>query len=569
MADEISKAIIDTLIAEAGGQGEESMRRVAETILNRSSIRGLSPEQVVQQPYQYTGYSNPGPGAVRSQNNPAVRAIAEAAWRTAQQPGDPTGGADHYYAPGTISQPSWARGMTPTGQFGGHNYYSSRPIPPGEIPNTVASALSVTQPRVAPNPITQSPDLAQMRNPIMSSSARNAQATPYPAPPRGMISPGNINPNNRPVVQNEDGTISTVRTISANLDGPEVLMPTVSPDGRIWTDDQAIDNYIRTGQNFGQFTTPDAATQFAQRLHTTQEGQYASPSNNTPLPRPRPSAPDIVTPTMASLNAQRPNVNASRAGDMLAASKTPYTPRLTDAGDNIYSYHIPDMTPTAIVGGIGSLTPNPARQRLPDIPRTIPGQSQIERAAANVRPAAPAASPSAVAPAQNMLSRDSVANAALGQRVATQMGQAFNPPENAPTRLVPKPIVQPTNVTRNQPPIQVVPAPQPQIRSAPVPALMSQGLAAQRMPIMASQQMGGGLPLMRSQPVSQAPLRVTVSGANSYSSPAATPVQSLQRQGLSDADAYALANQQSRERAYERVNGPDTRSDWFRDVTGG
>ena len=470
MADEISKAIIDTLIAEAGGQGEESMRRVAETILNRSSIRGLSPEQVVQQPYQYTGYSNPGPGAVRSQNNPAVRAIAEAAWRTAQQPGDPTGGADHYYAPGTISQPSWARGMTPTGQFGGHNYYSSRPIPPGEIPNTVASALSVTQPRVAPNPATQSPDLAQMRNPIMSSSARNAQVTP---------------------------------------------------------------------------------------------------SSNVPLPRSRPSAPDIVTPTMASLNAQRPNINASRAGDMLAASPTPYTPRLTDAGDNIYSYHIPDMTPTAIVGGIGSLTPSPARQRLPDIPRTIPGQSQIERAAANVRPAAPAASPSTVAPAQNMLSRDSVANAALGQRVATQMGQAFNPPENIPTRLVPKPIVQPTNVTRNQPPIQVVPAPPPQMRSAPVPALMSQGLAAQRMPLMGSQQMGGGLPLMRSQPVSQAPLRVTVSGANSYSSPAATPVQSLQSQGLSASDAYALANQQSRERAYERVNGPDTRSDWFRDVTGG
>lgn len=344
------------------------------------------------------------------------------------------------------------------------------PLPPAEIPNVVASALSVTQPRVAPNPATQSPDLAQMRNPIMSSSARNAQVTP---------------------------------------------------------------------------------------------------SSNVPLPRPRPSAPDIVTPTMASLNAQRPNVNASRAGDMLAASKTPYTPRLTDAGDNIYSYHIPDMTPTAIVGGIGSLTPSPARQRLPDIPRTIPGQSQIERAAANVRPAAPAASPSTVAPAQNMLSRDSVANAALGQRVATQMGQAFNPPENIPTRLVPKPIVQPTNVTRNQPPIQVVPAPQPQMRSAPVPALMSQGLAAQRMPLMGSQQMGGGLPLMRSQPVSQSPLRVTVSGANSYSSPAATPVQSLQRQGLSDADAYALANQQSRERAYERVNGPDTRSDWFRDVTGG
>jgi hypothetical protein len=52
------------------------------------------------------------------------------------------------------------------------------PLPPAEVPNAVASALSVTQPRVSPNPVTMSPDLAQMRNPIMSSSARYAQVTP-------------------------------------------------------------------------------------------------------------------------------------------------------------------------------------------------------------------------------------------------------------------------------------------------------------------------------------------------------------------------------------------------------
>lgn len=178
MAD-ISKAIIDTLIAEAGGQGEESMRRVAETILNRSAIRGLTPEQVVQQPYQYNGYSNPGPLARQAQNNPAVQAAAQAAWQTALQPGDPTGGADHYYAPGTISQPSWARNMTPTGSYGGHNYYTSRPIPPGEIPNAVGTALSVTP--SAPNPVTMSPDLRLMRNPAMSTTASSQQATPYPA----------------------------------------------------------------------------------------------------------------------------------------------------------------------------------------------------------------------------------------------------------------------------------------------------------------------------------------------------------------------------------------------------
>lgn len=175
---EVPKSVIDTLIAEAVGEGDEGMRRVAETIINRSAIRGLSPEQVVQQPYQYTGYSSPGPATVRAQQDPNVRSAAEAAWMLAQQPGDPTGGADHYFNP-NIVQPRWANSMTPTGQYGNHAYYSSRPIPPGEIPNTVATALATTRP--APAPVTMSPDLSQMRNPLMSSSARAAQVTPYPA----------------------------------------------------------------------------------------------------------------------------------------------------------------------------------------------------------------------------------------------------------------------------------------------------------------------------------------------------------------------------------------------------
>lgn len=419
MADEVSKAIIDTLIAEAAGQGEESMRRVAETILNRSAIRNLTPEQVVMQANQYTGYSNPGPGAVRSQKNPAVRALAEAAWRTAMEPGDPTGGADHYYAPGTISQPSWARGMTPTGQYGGHNYYSSRPIPPGEIPNTVATALSVTPiPRVAPSPVTISPDLAQMRNPIMSSSARYAQVTP---------------------------------------------------------------------------------------------------SGNVPLPRNRPSAPDIVTPTMASLARPASKVNATRAVDMIAATQNPVTPRLTAAGDDIYSYHIPDMTPTTVTGGIGSLTPTPARVRLPELPpsnvaqaATRPTPAQVNDAArraaltvnqSNVERALPAQAPGAA----NMRSRDSVANVALGQRVAQQIGPAFSQPGYVPTRLLPNSIVQPNNVTRNQPPIQIVPSRGPTLpiagNRAPIPmAASSRPLA----PITTRPQ--PAMPLMASAP----PLRVVV-----------------------------------------------------------
>lgn len=136
--------IINTLIAENAGEGPEAMRYVAETILNRAEQRGLTPAQVVRQPNQYTGFFAPGPGAVRAQNDPAVRTAAEAAWTLAQGPDDPTGGANHYYAPGTIAQPGWARNMTETANFGGHRYLTDRPVavPRGPSPATASASLN-------------------------------------------------------------------------------------------------------------------------------------------------------------------------------------------------------------------------------------------------------------------------------------------------------------------------------------------------------------------------------------------------------------------------------------------
>lgn len=91
---------------------------------------------------------------------------------------------------------------------------------------------------------------------------------------RGQLQPGNIDLSNRPIVRNPDGSISTVRSISANFDGQEVLIPTVSEDGRVLSDDDAIAQYQRTGRNLGIFDTPDNATAYAQSLHRDQEQQY-------------------------------------------------------------------------------------------------------------------------------------------------------------------------------------------------------------------------------------------------------------------------------------------------------
>ena len=94
---------------------------------------------------------------------------------------------------------------------------------------------------------------------------------------------GTIDLNNRPVVQNDDGSISTERSMSFydEESGKEVLIPTVV-DGKIVSDDEAIDHYYETVKNgnpeyLGMFDTPEEADKYAVELHERQE-EFYSPS---------------------------------------------------------------------------------------------------------------------------------------------------------------------------------------------------------------------------------------------------------------------------------------------------
>jgi len=90
----------------------------------------------------------------------------------------------------------------------------------------------------------------------------------------GLVQPGNLDLNQRPVAAMNDGSYGTVYSTSFGGDQGETLVPQIAPNGVILTPQQALGRFQRTGENLGTFTDPAAADAYGQTLHEQQAQQY-------------------------------------------------------------------------------------------------------------------------------------------------------------------------------------------------------------------------------------------------------------------------------------------------------
>lgn len=94
-------------------------------------------------------------------------------------------------------------------------------------------------------------------------------------PPKGLVQAGTIDIHKRPIVNNPDGSFSTVESFSyQNSQGQEVLIPSISDEGKRMTQDEAIKYWENKGQNLGIFDTPENADAYAKKLHEDQAIEY-------------------------------------------------------------------------------------------------------------------------------------------------------------------------------------------------------------------------------------------------------------------------------------------------------
>ena len=142
----------------------------------------------------------------------------------------------------------------------------------------IAGALHDQWPSTGPDfnlRLTQALQAAKSGTPSAPGTTQPAgQANYIIGQPPGLVKAGNIDLNTRPTIQNQNGTISTVRSIVITIDdGRAVVIPTVV-NGRVVSNEEADAYFRKTGQNLGIFKDEASADGYATALHNQQSHQY-------------------------------------------------------------------------------------------------------------------------------------------------------------------------------------------------------------------------------------------------------------------------------------------------------
>lgn len=165
----------------------------------------------------------------------------------------------------------------------------------------------------------------------------------------------------REQVLNEDGSYSTARSISVEIDGNIVVIPTCY-DGSIHTDSDSIQHYLTTGEHFGIFNSSDegAVETYTINLHNAQS-KYINSSGpitiglkNKTFMLNVDSIGNLVITSSAeiTLNATNVKINAAKTninGDLDVSGTITGTTDVVGAGKSLKSHTHPytdDGTPS-------------------------------------------------------------------------------------------------------------------------------------------------------------------------------------------------------------------------------
>lgn len=549
---ELTDDVIDTIIAEAVGDGKAGMTAVAWAINNRAAKGDKSPDAVVKAPRQFDGYSNPGSGVRSAQRDPAIRAQVRDIWKGIQDRSipDPLQGGTMFHA--ANSSPYWASAENKHGtvRIGNQTYYKGgSPLPPGDLPSV--GTLTDTVPSRPGTPATIPPSMAALRSMTSPSGGDTAlqqalaqyatqqanQATPAirrpTLPPMGTPDGGSLYAGIYPQVRTNapqstiERSAARIPLVRGNLTDPGAIDASVSGISQSPALQAALTRAISR-------PTPAPQSQIERTALPIGQSQI----ERTALPRNVP--PDLIAQSMqriASANpvklppiapstiGQPPSTRSVQSVAMpalgSAASRTP--PRVTVSTPNT----VPQRMAAQDIGNVP--------RALPQANPFVPEQRYIEPR--NVAPVAPYQGPF-------------VPNKGL-ERLETPTALSFNPIQQPPaftTQM--RPVQVPNPAWSATPAIPAAGTPMSGGLSRDAVALRAKGLAAAQamanVPKFITVQQPVRVPARIPAPVQSpaySPLRIAVNGAQMAPARVAmTPVQALQARGLTAAQAYDQLN---------------------------